>query len=76
METPTTDPTGGTPSPPAEATTPPAEPAPPVEATPPPVDTTPTPPTGPGGQGASQVGGTVESTVSAAVDATSEQATP
>jgi RNA polymerase sigma factor (sigma-70 family) len=74
--TPTTDPTGGTPSPPAEPAPPVETTTPPVETTTPPVDTTPTPPTEPGGQGTSQVGGTVESTVSAAVDATSEQATP
>jgi RNA polymerase sigma factor (sigma-70 family) len=74
--TPTTDPTGGTPSPPAETTTPPAEPAPPAETTTPPVETTPTPPVEPGGQGASQVGGTVESTTSTTVAATSDQATP
>ncbi|HEY2536591.1 MAG TPA: sigma-70 family RNA polymerase sigma factor [Solirubrobacteraceae bacterium] len=61
--TPASDPTGGTPSPPAETTPPPAEPSPPVETTPPPTDTTPPPPVESGAQGggATQVGTTVES---------------
>jgi RNA polymerase sigma factor (sigma-70 family) len=58
--TPVADPTGGTPSPPAE-TTPPVEAAPPVETTPPPVETPP-PPTETGSQSTPPVGVTVEST--------------